>query len=158
MRENEQQKTAEAVEGPIPCRRDCAYFSTYTNTCDYTLLMYHTRGCPTGACTRYKKQTKPRPWSHISYDQEDGLYISVKEEKSVYIPEPPLDPTDDGLFITADCGHEVFEDEELFEWENGKTLCPDCLEDKFRELSILERADLMGCEHRTVHFHKTSLN
>jgi hypothetical protein len=65
MRENEQNrlsKTGQLPEGPVQCRRDCIYYSTYTNTCDYTLLMYHTRGCPTGACIRYKKQTKPRPW------------------------------------------------------------------------------------------------
>jgi hypothetical protein len=76
----------------------------------------------------------------------------------LYIPELPVNPPDDGRYVTADCGHEVFEDEELFEWENGRTLCPDCLEDKFKELSLVERADLMGCGHRTVQFQKISMN
>lgn len=136
-----------------PCRPDCRFFSTYTNTCDYTLLMYRSRGCPRDACTKYEKRTSPRPWNRVACDPED-FYFSAKEEDPMYVPEPPVLPPEDVSYVTAGCGHEVYEGEELFEWENGATLCPDCLEDRFMEMSLTERAELLGCEHRAVAFPK----
>lgn len=63
-------------------------------------------------------------------------------------PERALEPADQA-YLTAACGHEVYPGENMFEWED-KTLCPDCLEDKFSELSIEEKADLMGCAYLQV--------
>ncbi len=72
----------------------------------------------------------------------------------MYIPQPPVEPPDDAGYITAGCGHEVYEGEEVFEWENGATLCSDCLEDRFLEMSLTERAELLGCGHHAVSFPK----
>ncbi len=137
----------------VKCRPDCRFFSTYTNTCDYTLIMYRSRGCPRDACTAYEKRTGPRPWNKVSFDPED-FYFNAKEETAMYVPEPPTEPADDANYITAGCGHEIYEGDEVFEWENGTTLCGDCLEDKFLELSLAERAELLGCDHRAVAFPK----
>lgn len=63
-------------------------------------------------------------------------------------PEQPLEPAEQ-TYLTAACNHEVYPGENMFEWE-GKTLCPDCLEDKFSELRIEEKADLMGCAYIQV--------
>ena len=38
----------------VKCRRDCEYYSRYTENCDYSLRMYKSRGCPSDACTQYK--------------------------------------------------------------------------------------------------------
>jgi peptide methionine sulfoxide reductase MsrB len=65
------------------------------------------------------------------------------------IPEPSLTPPDDGVYIMADCGHEVFEGESLIEWDN-KTLCPDCFWDKVKEMTIEEIADHLDCTVTTV--------
>lgn len=136
----------------VECRTDCQYYSTYTNTCDYTLLMYHTRGCPRNACTKYVKRTAPRPWSRVSPDTEDELFFNAREDQMTYIPEPPLEPHDNDGYVTAGCGHELFEGEDLYEWDDGQTLCADCLEDRFCEMSLAEKAVLLGCEHLTVCF------
>ena len=48
------------------CRRDCVYFSTYTDTCDYTLMEFKARPCPATACTVYKQRTAPRSWQERS--------------------------------------------------------------------------------------------
>lgn len=53
------------------------------------------------------------------------------------------------FYVTAGCGCEVHEGEELYEWEN-KTLCPDCMEEKFNEMTLQEKAALLGCEFSTV--------
>lgn len=140
--------SAEAVE----CRPDCQYYSAYTHTCDYTLLMYHTRGCPRNACTKYVKRIAPRPWSREFFDAADGLYFNAREDKMFFIPEPALDPPEDARFVTAGCGHELYEGEDLYEWENGQTLCADCLEDRFCEMNLSEKAELLGCERVTVSF------
>lgn len=156
---------------PVSCRPDCRYFSSYTNTCDYALIQYHTRGCPRDACTRYLPRAAAQPVSRVSFDPEDGLYYQAacpshdspeahaahalsdklaEENPSMYTPEPPVSPPEDDRYLTAGCGHEVYDGEDLFEWENGQTLCADCLSDRFSEMSIVERAELLGCEHRTV--------
>lgn len=62
--------------------------------------------------------------------------------------EPPVEPPED-YYITADCGHEVYDGEETFDWD-GKTICPDCLHNKRVEQTDTEWADDIGVEHRTV--------
>lgn len=73
----------------------------------------------------------------------------------ILTPEPPIDIPDDGTYITADCGHEIYDGEEVFEQEDGQTKCAECLDDRFREMSITERAELLGCERHAVYFPKT---
>ena len=59
-------------------------------------------------------------------------------------------------YTVADCEHEVYEGEPLFEWE-GKSICPDCMESKFNDLSVFEKAALLGCHWETVgKMHKCS--
>ncbi len=138
---------------PVACRPDCRFFSTYTKTCDYMLIMYRSRGCPREACLMYEPVTQKRAPSAAPFDPDDGLYIDTKEAPmAITHPEPPVDAPDDGRFVTAGCGHEVFEGEELYDWDDGQTLCADCLDERFSELSLNERAELLGCEHAPVFF------
>jgi hypothetical protein len=67
-------------------------------------------------------------------------------------PEPPVTPPEDTRYVIADCGHEVYEGEALYDRDDGGTLCPDCMEDKFAELSTAEKAELIGCESSIVSF------
>lgn len=59
-------------------------------------------------------------------------------------PEPP-EPD----YIKAGCGCEVYEGETIFSYDGG-TLCPDCMEAIFDEMSLEEKAELLGCTWRTV--------
>jgi len=74
------------------------------------------------------------------------------------IPEPRLDPPEP-FFIVADCGCEVYEGENLFEWDkyDPKTkehktihICPDCFDAKFEEFTREEKAELLGLEYTEV--------
>lgn len=72
-------------------------------------------------------------------------------------PEPRIDPPEP-FCITADCGHEVYEGEALYEWQvyvNGewkrKTVCPDCFDEYVAKLTREEIADMLGMEHRMIH-------
>ena len=125
------------------CREDCKYYSTYTKTCDYTLINFQSRGCPTDACTRFKEREEKRSWN--PYKPVPGKTTEKREEEEMYMPEPPVTPPEKDLYMYADCGHEVYEGESLFEWEDGMTLCPECMEDKLEELTLEEKAKLMGC-------------
>ncbi|MDR3278834.1 MAG: hypothetical protein LBT12_08670 [Oscillospiraceae bacterium] len=131
------------------CKRDCMYFSTYTDTCDFTLLMYRSRGCPRDACTAYKPRAERRTW--MQYHPLPGAADMGKEERKMVTPEPPAEPPEDTRYAVADCGHEVYEGESLYDWED-ETLCPECVEDKFSELTTEEKARLMGCESSVVRF------
>ena len=124
------------------CREDCKYYSTYTKTCDYTLINFQSRGCPTDACTKFKEREAARSWNPYKPVPEKNL--TKKEDERMYTPEPPITPQEE-LYIYADCGHEVYEGESLFEWEDGMTLCPECMEDKLEALTLAEKAKLMGC-------------
>lgn len=77
-----------------------------------------------------------------------------RQTSSFNIPEPRLDPPDDGAYITAGCGHEVYEGETLVYWKNARaahiSLCPDCFRDKIGELTIPELAEQFGCDYTTV--------
>lgn len=59
-----------------------------------------------------------------------------------FVPDRPLEPKEEP-YVIANCGHEVYEGEELFEFD-GVTLCPDCMADKFEELTLHEKAALLG--------------
>lgn len=61
-------------------------------------------------------------------------------------PEPEYD-----RYIIAGCGHEVYEGEDVFQWEDGHTLCPDCIESKFDDMGTEEKAILLGCRWEIVH-------
>ena len=63
-------------------------------------------------------------------------------------PEHSMEPFDE-VYLIAMCSHEVYPGERMFEWE-GKTLCPDCFEEKFCALSIEEKANLLGCAYIQV--------
>lgn len=59
-----------------------------------------------------------------------------------YEPELPTGPPESD-YIYADCKHEVYEGEPLYESE-CKTYCPDCAED----------LDLLDCDYEIVTFHR----
>lgn len=63
-------------------------------------------------------------------------------------PEPDTDPPED-FYVEADCGHEVYEGETLYTWDD-ETLCPDCMRDKIDEMELYELAALLGCDFTTV--------
>lgn len=70
------------------------------------------------------------------------------------IPERSIEPPEE-FYVIADCGHEVYEGESLFEWTNEDTgqikqLCPDCFRAKVNALSLEELADLLRCDHSKV--------
>ena len=133
------------------CRRDCEFYSSYTDTCDYTLLMYQSRGCPTSACTKYK----PRTCEHRSW----SVFRAVPESpgrngagQASYDPEPPDGGDVFERYVTADCGHEVYDGERMYEWEDAGLICPECMDGKFDELTTAEKAALLGCESTEVSF------
>ena len=67
---------------------------------------------------------------------------------NTYDSEPP-ETAPEYYSITADCDHEILNGEFIFEME-GETLCPDCMEDKFNNLPMLEKAELLGCGYSIV--------
>lgn len=84
-----------------------------------------------------------------------------------YTPEPPLEPPEDDRYMIADCGHEVYEGENMYEWdvpyrdEDGKlkykhkTHCPDCFMDEIKKMlreSPAELAEWIGIDYRKVEF------
>ena len=69
-----------------------------------------------------------------------------------YIPESSLTPPEE-FYISADCGHEVYDGEVMIKWPDVrrvKTLCPDCFRDKLGEMSTQELAVHFGCDYTTV--------
>jgi len=102
-----------------PCRRDCVYFSTYTETCDYTLMSYRARPCAASACTEYKMRTERRSWS-------------------IFTGRQPRD-----VFATADCGHEVYVGERLYV-RDEKTACLDCVKAELEAFAAQDLARLLG--------------
>ena len=133
------------------CLKDCEFYSTYTDTCDYTLVMYESRGCPTNACTKYKPRTKTRSWNVFRAVPENRDICG--EGDAVYGGESGYqDDYADCRFIVADCGHEVYDGEYMYEWEGEKTLCPECVEVKFDELCTAEKAALLCCDSTQISF------
>lgn len=72
-------------------------------------------------------------------------------------PEPRLE-LPEPFFIVADCGHEVYDGENLFEWPdyiNGKWryshICPDCFTAKFNEIPLDELARILSLNFREIH-------
>jgi hypothetical protein len=129
-------------------KNDCRYFSLYTATCDYTLINYKKRPCAVEGCTEYARRDELRTWMKY-WPVQNGNGAGNGEVKRVEIPERAIEPPE-ARFVTADCGHEVYLGETLYEWSGGETLCPDCVEDRFAELSTDEKAALLGCAGATV--------
>jgi hypothetical protein len=70
----------------IKCQPDCEYYSNHTKTCDHTLLMYQSRGCPVDACTKYKQRTTQRAWNTsnpLPQFADCGHEISAGESSSL---------------------------------------------------------------------------
>ena len=67
---------------------------------------------------------------------------------SILWPELPVDPPEE-KYITADCGCEVYDGENIYTWE-CKRLCPDCMKQKIAEMRLEELAALLGCTWREV--------
>lgn len=64
------------------------------------------------------------------------------------IPEPPIEPPED-FFVEADCGHEVYDGDYLYEWE-GRQLCGDCFREKVEEMTNQELALLLDTDYSMV--------
>jgi hypothetical protein len=69
--------------------------------------------------------------------------------------EPPTEPPDE-KYITANCGHEVWEHESTFNF-NGKDICPDCFRDEVMYFldpaypyRLTQLADAMGVDYENV--------
>ncbi len=106
-------------------RTDCRYYSTYTETCDFTLINSRARQCPAKNCTEYIKRENIRTWQK-------------------FVQRKATDPGD--RFIIAGCGHEVYSGERTYADAEGKRLCPDCVEDEFRKLTVDQKARALGYE------------
>lgn len=103
------------------CRVDCAYYSTYTDACDYRLTKSVARPCPATACTVYTPRNIPKSWQ---------LRTGAKRF------------SDDEISI--DCGHGVGEAEEYYVNDDGETICADCIESACDKLDTSEKAALLG--------------
>lgn len=125
-----------------PCRRDCAYYSTYTETCDYTLINYRARPCPTAKCTEYKKRGEGRSWQVF----RDTTLPSSAARTAGTAPRRFGGASGEERYSTAECGHEVFPGERTYATKDGRRLCPDCVEERFNSLSTAEKACLLGYE------------
>jgi len=129
---------------PTACKSDCVYYSTYTKTCDFTLIMYRTRGCPRDRCIHYRPATDKEGKKTLrAYSAEEGYY-RPNFERPPRRAEPSLEPPETARYITAGCGHEVYEGEELFESDQEGTFCRECVEEMIREMPVKELAELAG--------------
>ena len=64
-------------------------------------------------------------------------------------PGDDLEPPEE-IAVVADCGHEVWPGERLWEFE-GRQLCPDCMHEKVEGLSWEEIAEVfLGCTYEEV--------
>ena len=82
----------------------------------------------------------------------------------MYEPEPRIEPPREPRYITADCGHEVYEgdESEIYEYTEYqkldvavfrqvvKTMCRSCAEDMKENQSFGEWCDLMEIKSRRV--------
>ena len=55
------------------CREDCKYYSTYTKTCDYTLLMHRAKRCPASGCVKYEPRTEKSRWNRMDTARKKRL-------------------------------------------------------------------------------------
>lgn len=145
-----QDKGPEGGRAGVPCRDDCVYYSAYTKTCDYALIMGRTRGCPRDSCVRYRPAGEGGKKTARALFDDEG-YVRPVLDRPGRRPEPPVEPPEAARYITAGCGHEVYEGEELYESEEG-TLCRECLEDLIRQMPLRELAELVGCACLEVAF------
>ena len=81
------------------------------------------------------------------------LYIPQKKERVNkmdwrHIGEPSLEPPEEKSYM-ADCGCEVYEGDEVFEWEESY-ICEDCFRTHIRLMPTKKIADYMGIDHGLV--------
>jgi len=111
----------------VKCEKtNCRYYSTYTDTCDFTLINSRARPCPAKNCTEFVPRDERRTWQ-------------------LFVQRKPIG-IDDSHFILADCGHEVYSGERTYEDGNGVSLCPDCIEAVFHRLTTEQKAYAIGYE------------
>jgi len=109
------------------CRRDCVYFSTYTNTCDYSLM--EIKPSPSrAACTVYKRRVAAKSWQERSGAGRFG-----------------------GGDMTADCGHGITEGEEYYANDSNETICAECVERELNRLETNEKAELIGYDETRIY-------
>ncbi|MDR3310946.1 MAG: hypothetical protein LBS90_06320 [Oscillospiraceae bacterium] len=113
--------------------RDCKFYSTFTDTCDFTLMNFRSRPCPIDGCTEYVQRTERRSW----------MEFWPFANKFRTEPEPPPEPAEPRS-VVADCGCDVYAGELLYLKPDGSTLCPDCAEDEFDRLTAARKAELLG--------------
>jgi len=107
------------------CKRtDCRYYSTYTETCDFTLINSRARQCPAASCTEYIKREEKRTWQQ-------------------YVQRRPVGAGTE-RFVIAGCGHEVYSGECIYTHKDKISLCPDCVSDIFNRLLTDEKAYALG--------------
>ena len=111
-------------------KQDCRYYSTYTDTCDFTLINSRARPCPAKNCTEYAPREERRTWQ--LFTQRRPLNAACTR------------------FIIADCGHEVYSGEHAYTGKDEKSLCPDCVESAFRCLTTEQKAYALGYEPTKV--------
>ena len=126
-------------------KRDCEFYSVFTETCDFTLINSRRRPCPIEGCTEYRERAERRPWMKF------WPFAAKTGEGSMEVPERGLEPPEPRCVVAA-CGHDVYDGEYFYVWSDGETMCPDCLEDRFDALTTLEKASLCGCEASPVNF------
>jgi hypothetical protein len=107
--------------------------------------MYRTRGCSRDKCIHYRPASEKEGRKMVRSFEEGEVYSRPYFERPVKKAEPALEPPDTARYITAGCGHEVYEGEELFESEEEGTLCRECMEELVGEIPIRELAELLGC-------------
>lgn len=61
---------------------------------------------------------------------------------NIYLGTEAVEPPEPSC-VVADCGHEAYENEYLYTWENN-TYCPDCMEDVIKQLPLWELVELLG--------------
>jgi hypothetical protein len=65
---------------PVQCKPDCLYWSKFTETCDYSLTVGHSRGCPRDACIRYEPKKGHRR-HEIDAFEPGGMYYEPKGDR-----------------------------------------------------------------------------
>ena len=125
----------------VPCRRDCRYYSTYTETCDFTLMNYRARPCTTRNCTVFERREKRRDWQMFTDRARTHRATETAERE---------DNTGTRRWKTADCGHMVYSGGRMFFGEDGRRVCPECVAAAFDRLTTTEKACLLGFEMAEV--------
>jgi len=119
---------------PLCEKRDCVYFSTFTETCDFLLINCRRRPCGVENCTEYQKREEKRLWMR---------WTGAAERRRKSLRDLEEDYADPDVF-TADCCHEVAKGEPVFVLPDTTTCCADCAEEWFNLKSLEEKAAAFG--------------